>query len=245
MRPHEEASIPGIFVTGDVLVLVIELIVPEDLRSGRVGGANGRAAMKKAVQLIEVDGLGYIRRDARVSLSDLRYAIYKDGQQDGNLIVLKLPGHRDSLGRSPAMPVDNDARMLLFRRADDPIMIYVQLFQYLPKRLLPMRILKDLHVDSDRVVLPQMHGKLDLAMDGIVFLDVPSQKPDDDHRRGRTAVFCGWPDRGIRSFDACDCMLRREGCRDCRHGNRFGGLLKRLCRAGRYAEDEDSRDGKY
>jgi hypothetical protein len=33
------------------------------------------------------------------------------------------------------------------------------------------------------MVPAKAHGKLDFAVDGIVLLDAPSQKSDDDHRR--------------------------------------------------------------
>lgn len=97
VRPHEEAGVPGILVAGDVCLVVIELIVAEDLRSGWIGGADSGAAVKQSVALIEVDGLGHVGRDARVSLPDLRDAVDENGQQHRNLIVLKLMGHGDRL----------------------------------------------------------------------------------------------------------------------------------------------------
>lgn len=59
-------------------------------------------------------------------------------------------------------------------------MVYVEQVQDAFECPFAVGVLKYLCIDSNRVVLANMHGELDFAVNGIVFLDPASQEPDDD-----------------------------------------------------------------
>ena len=182
-------------------VLVVEPVVSEDLRICRIGGANRGSAVEKAVELIEVDSLRYVGRDTQVSVSDFWDSVYEDGQQDGNFSVFELSGHGDRFRCSPTVSIEDDSRVLLFDRAYDSIVIYIQLMQDLPEGPFAVRVLKDLCIDTVGVALAEMHGELDLAMHGVVLLDIPSQKSDHDDRGDRRSFLWKLPDGGMLITD--------------------------------------------
>ncbi len=201
MRAHEEAGIPGVFVTSYVSVLVVEPVVSEDLRVCWIDGANRGPAVEQAVELVKVNGLSYVGRDAQISVSDFGDPVYEDGEQDGDFSVFELPRHGDRFRCSPTVSIEDDSRVLLFDRAYDSVVIDIQLVQDLPKSPLAMGVLKDLRIDTNRMVLSEVDRELDLAVDDVVFLDIPSQESNHDNRRDRRSFLWNLPDGGMLITD--------------------------------------------
>ena len=114
MRLHEGAGVPGVLVAGDLVGGIVELVVAEDLGGGGVGGVDGAGSVEETVELIEVDGLGYVGGDAVVAGVDLWDAVDEDGEEDGDSLGLKLAGEGDGLGGSPTVAVEDDLGLLLF-----------------------------------------------------------------------------------------------------------------------------------
>jgi hypothetical protein len=54
---------------------------------------------------------------------------------------------------------------------------------------LSLCILKNADVNADGMVLAKVGCDLNFAMDGVVLLDVTSQKSDDDYGRCRSCIF--------------------------------------------------------
>ena len=78
MGRHEESVVPGIPLTADGVVLVLDSDVSDDLGACRVGGANIGLTVNKPLQLIKIDGLGDVGRDDGVILAPFGDAIHLD-----------------------------------------------------------------------------------------------------------------------------------------------------------------------
>lgn len=109
------------------------------------------------------------------------------------------------------MAVEDDAGVLLFGEAYGPVMVCVEQVQNLLECSFAVRVLKDLRIDSHWVVLANLHGELDLAMDDVVFLDAASQKSDDDDGRD-VGFFNRGLDGGANCASGSYHLLRRQGC---------------------------------
>jgi hypothetical protein len=84
----EEASKPGILGAIDRRRFVIEAEISENLRAGRVSGANLRVTVKNSVGLVEIDGLGDVRGNNFVVFAALGDAIHLDREEYGDTVAL-------------------------------------------------------------------------------------------------------------------------------------------------------------
>ena len=77
-----------------------------------IGSTNFGLAVEKSVRLVEIGGLGYIRRDDRIILVNLGDAIHLNGEQHWDAILLQFTRQSDGFRAAPAMPVNDDASIL-------------------------------------------------------------------------------------------------------------------------------------
>ena len=113
MRILEGNGVPGIPNAVDRIRIVIEPVIPDDLRAFGIGGANCGAATDEPTRLIKIGGLGDIGRNQRIIFTEFGDAIHLDGQKDRYAGMLKLSRQIYGFGSAPAMSIDDDARALL------------------------------------------------------------------------------------------------------------------------------------
>jgi hypothetical protein len=109
---HENAVVPGILVAFIRDRFVVESKVPDDIRTRWIGSADCGPAMEKAIRLVEIGGLGHIRRDDRIILVDLSDAIHLNGEKHRDAILFQSTCQSDGLRATPTVPVKNDASIL-------------------------------------------------------------------------------------------------------------------------------------
>ena len=109
---HEDAVVPGILVAVIRARFVVESKIPDDFRACWIGGANLGLAVEKSIWLVEIRGLGYVRRDDRIILVNLRDTIHLNGEQHRDAILLQFTCQGDGFRAAPAMPVNDDAAIL-------------------------------------------------------------------------------------------------------------------------------------
>ena len=97
----------------------------------------------------------------------------------------------DGFRSAPAMPVQNDARILFFGGCQSSIVIRVQQAQDFLSGIFSAIALKSLHVHARGVSLAQARRELHLAMDGIIVPDKSADEADDDDGRHRAAPLRG------------------------------------------------------
>ena len=103
MSSLEAASKPGKFGAIDRRCFVVEAKISENLRAGRVGGANLLATVKDPVGLVEIDGLGDVRGNHFVVFAALGDAIHLDRQEHGDAVALQRARERDAFRTAPAV----------------------------------------------------------------------------------------------------------------------------------------------
>jgi hypothetical protein len=136
--------------------------------------------VEEPVWLIEIDGLGHVRRDDRVSLADFRDAVHLDCEQYRDAFFAKLPRQRDSFRGAPAMSVEEDAGVLLLCGRQFSIPVAVEKRKNPVVRSRPMPILKGFDVNARAVGITQVFSQLDAAMDAVIVPDEASDKPHND-----------------------------------------------------------------
>lgn len=83
------------------------------------------------------------------------------------------------------MPVKNDLGIFLLFLCQSSVMVCVQKFQNPVVGFFSVITFKGLHIHARGVLLAQTRGELNLAVDRIIVLDEPADKPDDDCPRLR------------------------------------------------------------
>jgi len=81
VRLHEDTVVPGILLALDRIHFVVEAEISDDVRACRVGSADAGLTVQKAIQLIEICGLGYVGGDDSIIFARLGDAIYLNGEQ--------------------------------------------------------------------------------------------------------------------------------------------------------------------
>src|SRR5712672_2574900 len=123
---HDNPVVPGISRAVVWSRLIAESKITEDLRAGRIGGANYRCAVKKAVHLIKIRRLGDIRGNKSVGLADFFDAVHLNCEKYGDAVFFQTPRERDTFRGAPAMPVNDDSGAELFVVGKSSIVIRVQ-----------------------------------------------------------------------------------------------------------------------
>src|ERR1019366_917840 len=119
VRLDKETVVPWVLLAGDRIRFVVRAEIPEDSRARRIGSADLRFAVQKAIQLIEICRLGYIGGNDLVVLAALSDTIHLNGKQYRKAVSFQFPRQRDDFGGAPAVSVEDNAGIpLLFGRED-------------------------------------------------------------------------------------------------------------------------------
>src|SRR5579864_2421969 len=84
MSLHEDTVIPGVLPAVDRIPFVVEAEISDDVRACGIGGVDLGLAVQKAIQLIEICGLGYIGGNDLIILAGLGDAVDLNGEQHRN-----------------------------------------------------------------------------------------------------------------------------------------------------------------
>ena len=161
----EGAGDPGVAGGGDVVVFVGEMDVTQDFGGGGVGGVDSGTAVEEAFGLVEVDGLGDVGGDEAVVGLALVDAVDLGDEEDGDAVELELAGYGYGLGCSPGVAVEDDAGVFVgdvlgCDEAED-----------FAVGLVAVVVREDFGVDGGAVLIAEMEGEGDLAVDGAGALD--------------------------------------------------------------------------
>ena len=81
--------------------------------------------MKKPFQLVEVDRLGYIRRDQCIIFVNLGDAVHLNGELYWDAISLEVSGKSNGFRSAPAVSVNDDAGILLLAGCEESVVVRV------------------------------------------------------------------------------------------------------------------------
>ena len=140
--------------------------------------------MNEALGLIKVNGLGDVVWDHGIVLPELGYAIYLNGELNGNVFAPQVTGQRDDRGGSPALSEQDDVSVISFLRGENTIMIGVQQSQDSLASLLPAAIFEYADVGSRRRAGANLLRKFDWAVMRIVILHETADEADKNVFRG-------------------------------------------------------------
>ena len=179
----ERAGEPGIGGTIDGMISIVETKIAEDLGARRIDGANLRSAVKDAVGLIEIYGLGDIGGNERVVFVWLGDAVDLDGEKDRDGVALERTRELDGFRSAPAMAVNYNSRALLFGGRELAIMIRVEKAEDFAASLVGAMVFENLHVHTFGEITAKLSGELDFSMDGIIAAHPAANESDHDGRR--------------------------------------------------------------
>lgn len=136
------------------------------------------ASVEEALVLVEVDGLGYVGGDETVVGIALVDSIDLGEEEDGDTVGLEASGCGHGFRCSPGVAVEDDAGVgggdvLGGEEAKD-----------LAVGVSAVVVLKDFGVDAGAVLVAEMLGKGDFAVDGGGVLDEASGEAYDDELWG-------------------------------------------------------------
>src|SRR5216684_4294185 len=75
----------------DGVLLILKSEISDDLRPGRILGADFGSPVDHSVWLVEICSLGDVWRNHSVMLASVRDAVHLDCQKDGNPAFFKVP----------------------------------------------------------------------------------------------------------------------------------------------------------
>lgn|SRR5579863_7205926 len=78
---HKDTVVPGVLPAVDRIPFVVEAEISDDMRAYRIGSADLGFAVQKAVQLIEICGLGHIGGNDLIILAALGNTVHLNGEQ--------------------------------------------------------------------------------------------------------------------------------------------------------------------
>lgn len=111
---HEKTVVPGVLLAVERIPFVIGAEISDDMRARRIGSADLGFAVQKAVQLIEICGLGYVRGNDLIILAGLGDTVHLNGEQNRNTLSSQFSRQRNGFRSAPAVSVQDDAGALLF-----------------------------------------------------------------------------------------------------------------------------------
>ena len=216
----EGAVEPGSSFTLDGRLPVIVAIVAENLGAGGVGGNNLRAAVNKAVRLIEVYGGSDIVGDGAVFLPELGDAINLDREQDGNSTAIQLTSKQDNGRGAPAVAVKNDVSLRFFGVGKSAVVIAIEQVKDGLIRQLSMTVLENANVGAFRSGALDALRDLDCPVVRVIVTNKAAHKADDDvgglrlHSADR-AIRC--PEERSSRCGQDECREKRTKSRRARH----------------------------
>jgi hypothetical chaperone protein len=180
------------------VVFVRHVKVADDIGTFRIRRENFRAPVKQAVGLIKIDRMGHVRGDADISLARFGNRVHLDGEQHWDMLLLQRAGQQDCLGPTPAVPKDDDSRVLPLKRGKVAVTVGIEDAEDVAESLLSGVIAEHLYIDSRGVTVAQLRGKLHFGMLGIVVFHEAAYEPDNDYfveggvcrRKGRRQAVC-------------------------------------------------------
>ena len=78
---------PGSLRALDRVLLVVDEVISQNVRLGRISSFDLRAAVDDAMRLIEIDGLGDVVGNDGILLPEFGDAIHLDGEQNRNALA--------------------------------------------------------------------------------------------------------------------------------------------------------------
>ena len=144
--------------------------------------------MDKTSCLIEVDRIFYVIGNCRILLSGFTNTVYLNREQHRYTHPCQLPSQPDGLRRSPAVSIDNDARLLFFSRRESAVPVGVQQLQDTPTSLFPVVVGKHLGVHDIRIAVSKESGKVHFRMLCVIALYEAPHKPNNDCLAHRLTV---------------------------------------------------------
>jgi hypothetical protein len=105
---------PGIVVAIDGRTTIGHLEIADDRCSSRVRGDNLRAPLQRTLRLVEVNRADHVSRDHGWLLPGFGNDVQLDCKLHGNAASTQFAGKFSSLGRSPAVAIDDDSRTAFF-----------------------------------------------------------------------------------------------------------------------------------
>src|ERR1700733_1158897 len=106
---HENTLVPRVLLAVDRIRFVVEAEISDDMRACRIGCADLGFAVQKAVQLIEIRGLGYIGGNDLIILAGLGDTVHLNGEQHWNTFSFEFSRQHNGFRGAPAMSIEDDA----------------------------------------------------------------------------------------------------------------------------------------